>query len=621
MASHAWVGHQSPGVLHGGGLVSGEDLVEPGDSVLVKADSRRAQRALQLLHRARAGDPRGDARAGRQPGEPDVGGRLAELAAQRLVLLQRRPVLLEILLGAALEAPAALVGLPQRPGEQAAVQRAPRDDPDAVVPGGGDHLELDVAGEQVVDRLLADQALEMAPGGRLVGRGDLPARVVGGADVEHLALGDQRLARLPDLLPRRLQVDVMELVEVDPVGLQPAQRGLAGADDVARRQEGVVGPVGHAAVHLGRQHGLVPPLPALGEPRADHLLGAALALGEPVDVGRVEEVDPLLEGAVHDRVRVLLGGLPAEVHGAEAQPRDRQAAAAQVRVLHEIHPGTLAVVPQTDSSHSAFDAATAVTRAEGGGMVAELDPGWDVGGGILNGGYLLATAARAAVLDSPHPHPVALAASYLRATGPGRASLAVTPRPAGRTLAHSSVVLAGADGPSLAVQVTTATLGDDAAQYSMPAPEVPPAEECLGPDSFTSIGGRPTLEVGLRTRVETRLDPATAGWVVGQPLGEPLMRGWVRLADGREPDPFALILFADVLPPTSWALGLFGWAPTVQLQVLVRALPAPGWCLVEARAREVAGGWLDEDYRIWDSTGRLVAQSRQLARAPRALSR
>jgi hypothetical protein len=288
-----------------------------------------------------------------------------------------------------------------------------------------------------------------------------------------------------------------------------------------------------------------------------------------------------------------------------------------VRVLHEIHPGTLADVSQTDSSSSAFDRATTVTRVEGGGMIAELDPGWDVGGDILNGGYLLATAARAAVLDSPHPHPVALSASYLRATGPGRVSLAVTPGTAGRTLAHSSVVLAGADGPSLAAQVTTATLGTAAPQYALPAPKVPPAEECLGPDSFTSIGGRPTLEVGLRTRVETRLDPATAGWVSGRSSGEPLMRGWVRLADGREPDPFALILFADVLPPTGWALGLFGWAPTVQLQVLVRALPAPGWCLAEARASEVAGGWLDEDYRIWDSTGRLVAQSRQLARLPR----
>ena len=96
-----------------------------------------------------------------------------------------------------------------------------------------------------------------------------------------------------------------------------------------------------------------------------------------------------------------------------------------------------------------------------------------------------------------------------------------------------------------------------------------------------------------------------------------MLRAWVRLADGAAPDPYALLLFADVLPPTSWSIGLMGWAPTVQLQVLVRALPAPGWCLVEASASEVAGGWLDEDYRIWDSTGRLVAQSRQLARVPR----
>ena len=39
---------------------------------------------------------------------------------------------------------------------------------------------------------------------------------------------------------------------------------------------------------------------------------------------------------------------------------------------------------------------------------------------------------------------------------------------------------------------------------------------------------------------------------------------------------------------------------------------------IDRRVPEMlAGGWLDEDYRIWDSTGRLVAQSRQLARLPR----
>lgn len=274
-------------------------------------------------------------------------------------------------------------------------------------------------------------------------------------------------------------------------------------------------------------------------------------------------------------------------------------------------------MPQTDPAVPAFDVATAVTRAEGGDLVADLHPGWDVGPGVLNGGYLLAVVGRAALVDSPHAHPVAVSASFLRATPPGRVTLAVTPGPAGRTLAHSSVVLHGPEGPALAVQVTTATLTDEPPAYSaVPAPEATPVEDCLPPSDDGTLA-RPMPEVGLRTRVLTRLDPATAGWAMGRPGDEPVMRGWVRLADGREPDPLALLVFSDVLPPTAWAIGRFGWAPTVQLQVLVRALPAPGWCLVESRASEIAGGWLDEDYRIWDATGRLVAQSRQLARMPR----
>src|SRR3954465_8724779 len=86
----------------------------------------------------------------------------------------------------------------------------------------------------------------------------------------------------------------------------------------------------------------------------------------------------------------------------------------------ETHPGTLEAVPP---DVSAFDAATAVRRTEGGGLVADLDPGWDVGGGILNGGYLLSVVGRAAVLESPHEHPVALSGSYLRAPAAGPATL------------------------------------------------------------------------------------------------------------------------------------------------------------------------------------------------------
>ena len=274
-------------------------------------------------------------------------------------------------------------------------------------------------------------------------------------------------------------------------------------------------------------------------------------------------------------------------------------------------------MPPTDPARSAFDLATAVTAGEGGVLGAVLDPGWDVGGGVLNGGYLLAVAARAAVLGSPHPHPVALSASYLRAPAAGPAALTVVPGAAGRTLAHSQVTLADAGGPALTANVTTATLGDDDPAYTRPRPDVPPVEECLSVAEHRGLVPAGVPVPGLSLRVDTRLDPATAGWAFGRPSGEPVLRAWMRFSDGRAPDPLALLLFADALPPTSFALGDLGWAPTVQLQVLVRALPAPGWCLVEARSSEIAGGWVDEDYRIWDATGRLVAQSRQLARSPR----
>lgn len=277
------------------------------------------------------------------------------------------------------------------------------------------------------------------------------------------------------------------------------------------------------------------------------------------------------------------------------------------------HPGTLSGVPQTDAEISAFDRATAVTRTEGGDLRADLDPSWDVGNGVLNGGYLLGVVARAALLDSRHPHPVALSASYLRATPGGPADLTVTAGPAGRTLAHSTVLLSGAAGPSLAVQVTTASLGTDRADYTVnPAPELPGPDACVA--TRTSEGGP---AVGLARQLDTRLDPATAGWTLGRPSDVRLLRAWIRLADGRDPDPLALLLFADALPPTAFAVGKPGWAPTVQLQVLVRGLPAPGWCVVESRSTEVAGGWSDEECRIWDSTGRLVAQARQLARVAR----
>jgi hypothetical protein len=118
-------------------------------------------------------------------------------------------------------------------------------------------------------------------------------------------------------------------------------------------------------------------------------------------------------------------------------------------------------------------------------------------------------------------------------------------------------------------------------------------------------------------RFDMRLDPDTVGWAIGEPSHRGVIQGWVRMADGREPDPLMLLLAVDTLPPVTFDMGLPGWAPTLELSAHIRANPAPGWLRVRVSTRNFAGGLLEEDAEVWDTRDRLVAQSRQLARAPR----
>jgi hypothetical protein len=87
------------------------------------------------------------------------------------------------------------------------------------------------------------------------------------------SLTDEHLHRLPDLVPRGAAVDVMHLVQVDVVGPQSPQRGVASPADVQRGQLALVRPRPHVAIELCRQHGALAPAAALGEPVAEDLLG------------------------------------------------------------------------------------------------------------------------------------------------------------------------------------------------------------------------------------------------------------------------------------------------------------------------------------------------------------
>jgi acyl-Coa thioesterase superfamily protein/acyl-CoA thioesterase superfamily protein len=266
-----------------------------------------------------------------------------------------------------------------------------------------------------------------------------------------------------------------------------------------------------------------------------------------------------------------------------------------------------------------FDRDTAVTPRGDGRYDAVLSPGWVVGGGV-NGGYLLAVMTNALRAELPaKPDPIAVSAHYVSASTPGPATVQVDVRREGGSVATAAAELVQDGTTRISVLATLGDLARFAARAggevrSWEEPDLPPLEECVSKDAAP-----PEVRafVPMLDRFDLRLDPAHAGWGGGEPGMTGSIAGWYRFADGREPDPVALLTICDVLPPVTFDLGMPGWAPTLELTVHVRARPAPGWLKVRHATRTMAGGMFEEDCEVWDSTGRLVAQSRQLALVPR----
>ncbi len=269
---------------------------------------------------------------------------------------------------------------------------------------------------------------------------------------------------------------------------------------------------------------------------------------------------------------------------------------------------------------SVFDAATAVTAAGTEGRFdAELSDGWLIGGG-LNGGYLLATVARAVREALPgKPDPLAVSAHYLSASRPGPATVDVRVLREGGTVATAAADLVQDGVTRISALATYGDLarlagGADDLHSAAAPPELPPQEECVPSVVSDALG---LAAASLLHRFEMRFHPDDVGWAVGSPNRSGLLRAWFRLEDDRAPDPLSLLLVLDALPPVTFTFGAMGWAPTIELTAHVRALPAPGWLRVTHASRTMAGGLFEEDCEVWDSTGTLVAQSRQLARMPR----
>jgi acyl-CoA thioesterase len=255
-----------------------------------------------------------------------------------------------------------------------------------------------------------------------------------------------------------------------------------------------------------------------------------------------------------------------------------------------------------------FDEDTEV-KAEGNHRYAgRISERWSIGP-VPNGGYVLSVGLSALGHSLERPDPLTVTGHFLRPAAPGPVAIWVEPIKRGRTYSTGMARLIQEDREVLRVLATYGTLGTEGGF----------AYVAGRPPEFKKLVARsPTLqmpEIGQRFEVEA--DQETMSWVEGKGSGSAEIRARLRFSDGRPPDTRSLALLADALAPPVFNVMGQGWVPTIELTVHMRARPRSQWLNCVFRSRFVFGGHLDEDGELWDETGQLVAQSRQLAGLPR----
>lgn len=278
---------------------------------------------------------------------------------------------------------------------------------------------------------------------------------------------------------------------------------------------------------------------------------------------------------------------------------------------------------------SQFDLETAVTESAGhsdrddgvGVFSITLSDQWNIGVNP-NGGYaasivLGAMARSLEARSADHPLPLSVTTHYQRPALANQSALVeVEVVRQGRTTSTISgrLVQDGKERVRLLATFGAMTPADPGLKDALTEKDriqLPP-HDMAPPEESRS---RSELAQGVDLPILSRLDIRVPDrWAVAGEANEAVTGGWVRFADGRPPDARSLVLFSDGFPPSPFGLfGRLGWVPTLELTVHVRRPPADGWIRARFETRDLVGGLFVEDGVLWDSTGAVVAQSRQLA--------
>ncbi|GAA2063962.1 thioesterase family protein [Williamsia deligens] len=263
----------------------------------------------------------------------------------------------------------------------------------------------------------------------------------------------------------------------------------------------------------------------------------------------------------------------------------------------------------------------ALMRAPGGGpadpvaFTTVVDPVFTIGPKVHGGALQVVTAhAAVAAVERPEMVPVAISSDYLRAPEPREVAVVATVVKRGRRVCLVDVVVTQDGRDAVRSVVTLAEPDHGAPRHS----GVPAALAAMPPEPTSDavpVRDSPIADiVHLAAAVDMSYDRSSVPVLTGE-RGAPETRFWARPVDG-DPDGFFAILGCDLSMPVVMNLGLLGWAPTLQMTTYLRRHPAPGWLRARTTSSEIGQGWFEEDHLIIDSTGAVVAQSRQLALIP-----
>ncbi len=258
-----------------------------------------------------------------------------------------------------------------------------------------------------------------------------------------------------------------------------------------------------------------------------------------------------------------------------------------------------------------FAQASALVRIDEDTWRGEIPSGWDILG-KANGGFLLGIAARSGVLASGRPDPVTITGHFLAPAPVGPITIETEVLKEGRRFATVRSHVYGREGRLLLAVLGTygeLVAGSAPERVGAAPPDLPPVADCI------RVEPGATFPPPFMGRVDLRLHPddTPTGTVGAQ--GQIQLRGWFRWRDSEPLDTVGLVVAADAFPPTAFSADLpVGWVPTLELTTHVRERPVPDdWLRCSFTTRFITGGFIEEDGELWAESGRLIAQSRQLA--------